>query len=77
VPFPGELSHEQAMSVLRDLSDFRIPALILSGGEPMSRFDFWELAEEARRAELPPPVAVDQRHQDQCREHRPAGRSGL
>ncbi|ABL70581.1 heme d1 biosynthesis radical SAM protein NirJ [Paracoccus denitrificans] len=51
-PFPGELTHEQAMAVLRDLSDFRIPALILSGGEPMSRFDFWELAEEARRLDF-------------------------
>ncbi|MDO5620865.1 MAG: heme d1 biosynthesis radical SAM protein NirJ [Paracoccus sp. (in: a-proteobacteria)] len=50
--FPGELTHEQAMGVLRDLSDFRIPALILSGGEPMSRFDFWELAEEARRLDF-------------------------
>lgn len=48
VPFPGELSHEQAMSVLDDLSAFGIPALILSGGEPLSRFDFFPLAERAR-----------------------------
>ncbi len=48
VPFPGELTHEQAMGVLDDLSAFRIPALILSGGEPLSRFDFFELAERAR-----------------------------
>ena len=47
--FPGELTHEQALGVLRDLSEFRIPALILSGGEPMARFDFWDLAAEARR----------------------------
>ena len=46
--FPGELSHEQAMGVLDDLADFKIPALILSGGEPLSRFDFFELAERAR-----------------------------
>ncbi len=49
VHFPGELSHEQAMGVLADLHDFGIPALILSGGEPLSRFDFFPLAEEARR----------------------------
>ena len=48
VPFPGELSHEQAMGVLDDLSRFGIPALILSGGEPLSRFDFFPLAERAR-----------------------------
>ena len=48
VPFPGELTHTQAMGVLDDLSGFGIPALILSGGEPLSRFDFWALAERAR-----------------------------
>ncbi len=48
VPFPGELSHEQAVGVLEDLSHFGIPALILSGGEPLSRFDFFPLAERAR-----------------------------
>lgn len=48
VAFPGELSHEQAMGVLDDLSAFGIPALILSGGEPLARFDFFTLAERAR-----------------------------
>lgn len=47
-PFPGELTHDQAMGVLDDLRGFGIPALILSGGEPLSRFDFWALAERAR-----------------------------
>ncbi|MEZ5797834.1 MAG: heme d1 biosynthesis radical SAM protein NirJ [Paracoccaceae bacterium] len=49
VPFPGELSHEQAMGVLDDLAGYGIPALILSGGEPLSRFDFFPLAERARQ----------------------------
>ncbi len=48
VPFPGELTHEQAMGVLDDLKGFGIPALILSGGEPLSRFDFFDLAERAK-----------------------------
>ncbi|KEO60099.1 heme d1 biosynthesis radical SAM protein NirJ [Thioclava indica] len=48
VDFPFELSHEQAMGVLDDLSGFGIPALILSGGEPLSRFDFFDIAERAR-----------------------------
>ena len=42
----------QAVGVLEDLSAFRIPALILSGGEPLSRFDFWELAERARQLDF-------------------------
>ena len=48
IPFPGELDHGQAMGVLDDLAEFGIPALILSGGEPLSRFDFFELAQHAR-----------------------------
>lgn len=48
VPFPGELSHEQAISVLDDLNGYGIPALILSGGEPLSRFDIFDLARYAR-----------------------------
>lgn len=48
VAFPGELTHEQALAVLDDLAGFGIPALILSGGEPLSRFDFYELAARAR-----------------------------
>ena len=47
VPFQGELSHDQAMGVLDDLSAFGIPALILSGGQPLSRFDFWALADKS------------------------------
>jgi len=48
IDFPGELSHAQALGVLEDLAAFRIPALILSGGEPLSRFDFFDLATRAR-----------------------------
>ncbi len=48
VAFPGELSTEQALGVLDDLKAFGIPALILSGGEPLSRFDFFTLAERAK-----------------------------
>lgn len=54
VQFPGELSHEQALGVLDDLAAFKVPALILSGGEPLSRFNFFALAERAR--------ALDFRH---------------
>lgn len=48
VHFPGELSHEQAMATLDDLGAFGIPALILSGGEPLDRFDLFEIAARAR-----------------------------
>lgn len=48
VEFPGELTREQAMSVLEDLGQFGIPALILSGGEPLARRDFFDIAARAR-----------------------------
>ena len=35
IPFPGELDHGQAINVLDDIAQFGIPALILSGGEPL------------------------------------------
>lgn len=50
--FPGELTHEQAMGVLEDLGDFGIPALILSGGEPLLRRDLFEIAERARKMKM-------------------------
>ncbi|GAB4361690.1 MAG: heme d1 biosynthesis radical SAM protein NirJ [Kiloniellaceae bacterium] len=52
VDFPGELSHEQAMGVLEDLGEFRIPALILSGGEPLDRKDLFQIAARAREMKL-------------------------
>lgn len=46
--FPGELSHEQAMATVRDMEKFGIFALILSGGEPLDRFDWFEIAKASR-----------------------------
>ena len=48
VDFPGELTHEQAMATLEDLGTFGIPALILSGGEPLARRDLFDIASRAR-----------------------------
>ncbi|SLN44500.1 Antilisterial bacteriocin subtilosin biosynthesis protein AlbA [Roseovarius litorisediminis] len=48
VHFPGELSHDQAMATLDDMGEFGIPALILSGGEPLDRFDFYDIAKASR-----------------------------
>lgn len=48
VHFPGELSHDQAMATVTDMKEFGIYALILSGGEPLDRFDFFEIARAAR-----------------------------
>ncbi|CAA7624270.1 heme d1 biosynthesis radical SAM protein NirJ [Magnetospirillum sp. UT-4] len=47
--FTGELTTWEAMHALRDLKAAGVPALILSGGEPLLRPDLFELAAEARR----------------------------
>ncbi len=46
--FPGELTTEQVFSVMDELKAFRVPVLILSGGEPLLRPDIFEISERAR-----------------------------
>lgn len=50
--YPNELSTEQCKEVLRDLADFKVPAVLFSGGEPLARPDLFELAEYARSLNL-------------------------
>ncbi len=47
-PAIGELSTQEAKSFIQDLSDFGIPVLLFSGGEPLLRDDVFELAIFAR-----------------------------
>lgn len=47
--FPGELTGAEAIAVLDDLASYNIPALILSGGEPLYRADTLDLADRAKR----------------------------
>ncbi|RIX44730.1 MAG: heme d1 biosynthesis radical SAM protein NirJ [Rhodocyclales bacterium GT-UBC] len=47
--FPGELTTEQVFTVMDDLKAFRVPVLILSGGEPLLRPDIYSIANRARR----------------------------
>ena len=46
--YPDELTTEQAKAVLDDLADFKVPAVLFSGGEPLARPDVMELAAHAR-----------------------------
>ncbi len=46
--FPGELSTEQVFAVMDDLKAFRVPVLILSGGEPLLRPDIFDIAKRAK-----------------------------
>ncbi len=46
--YAGELGTEDAFRVLDDLADFKVPAVLFSGGEPLMRKDLFELAAYAR-----------------------------
>jgi heme d1 biosynthesis radical SAM protein NirJ len=46
--FKGELSTEETFRVMDDLKTFRVPVLILSGGEPLLRPDIFDIARRAK-----------------------------
>jgi heme d1 biosynthesis radical SAM protein NirJ len=48
VDFEGELTTAEVFTVLEDLRAARVPALILSGGEPLLRPDLFEIAQRAK-----------------------------
>ena len=46
--FSGELSFAEVCTVMDDLKTFRVPVLILSGGEPLLRPDIFDIARRAK-----------------------------
>lgn len=46
--FPGELSKEEIFEVMADLKSFKVPVLILSGGEPLLHPDIFEISHHAK-----------------------------
>lgn len=48
VDFEGELDTEEVFMVMDDLKRFRVPVLILSGGEPLLRPDIFEISRRAK-----------------------------
>jgi radical SAM protein len=54
-PMPGQLSTEDGLRLIHDLTSFQTRALILvlTGGDPLMRPDIFELAAEARHLGLP------------------------
>lgn len=48
VDFPGELSTDEVYEVMDDLKAFKVPVLILSGGEPLLRPDIFDISRRAK-----------------------------
>ncbi len=49
VDFPGELTTAEIFHVMDDLKEFKVPVLILSGGEPLLRPDIFEISARAKK----------------------------
>lgn len=50
--YDGELNLEQLLAVCDDLVQYQVPAVLLSGGEPLIHPHFWEIAERLRAGNL-------------------------
>jgi heme d1 biosynthesis radical SAM protein NirJ len=48
IDFPNELSTEAIFTVMDDLKDFKVPVLILSGGEPLLHPDIFKISQRAK-----------------------------
>lgn len=57
--YEGELTTEEAKRLIDDLAEFKVPVLLFSGGEPLIRPDFFELAEYARDKGIRPTLSTN------------------
>jgi len=46
--FPGELNTDEVFTTMDDLKQFKVPVLILSGGEPLMRADIFDISHRAK-----------------------------
>ena len=57
--YNDELTTEEAKKFIGDLAEFNVPVLLFSGGEPLIRHDFFELAEYAFQKGLRPTLSTN------------------
>jgi len=57
--YEGELSTEEAFRLIDELSDFGIPSLLFSGGEPFMRKDLFTLLEYAAKKNVRPVISTN------------------
>jgi MoaA/NifB/PqqE/SkfB family radical SAM enzyme len=57
--YKDELTTDEAKKFIDDLAEFRVPVLLFSGGEPLIRPDFFELAEYAQKAGVRPTLSTN------------------
>ena len=57
--YKDELTTEEAKKFIDDLADFHVPVLLFSGGEPLIRPDFFELATYAQAKGVRPTLSTN------------------
>jgi len=57
--YAGELSFEEGKALLRELADFKVPAVLFSGGEPLVRPDIFELVHYGAELGLRPTLSTN------------------
>lgn len=57
--YQNELTTAEAKQFIDDLADFNVPVLLLSGGEPLIRPDFFELADYAAKKGVRPTLSTN------------------
>ena len=57
--YSDELTTDEAKKFIDDLADFKVPVLLFSGGEPLMRPDFFELAEYAAEKKVRPTLSTN------------------
>jgi putative heme d1 biosynthesis radical SAM protein NirJ1 len=57
--YEGELTTAEAKKFIDDLAEFKVPVLLFSGGEPLIRNDFFELAEYTAAKGIRPTLSTN------------------
>lgn len=57
--YKNELTSEEALKFIDELGDFKVPVLLFSGGEPLIRKDFFQLAERAVKNGIRPTLSTN------------------
>lgn len=57
--YANELTTKEAKQFIDDLADFNVPVLLFSGGEPLIRPDFFELADYAAKKGVRPTLSTN------------------
>ncbi len=59
INYRGELTTDEAKAMIKDLGQFKVPAILFSGGEPLIRKDLFELAAYALEQGIKPTLSTN------------------